>query len=726
MVSLVKMKPGWREVRFPGGGFVAGGDIHSDGTMVARCDTDAGAYLWNAARQRWKRMTTVESMPAADIGPQYASQVNAIRIDPTNSSIFWMTTRGYLYKSINKGRTWLRTDASLPRDISGSNVFNYQEGRLQNDRITVSPTDGNHVVYGSYHNGVYVTFDGGDTWTQGTGIPVSAVFSSSMREGHGIAFIDDDHIMASSRGNGYYLSSDGGLTWTLSTATLSTNKCFRRTSTGVLFALENISGSGGERVFRYDGSWTQMAITAVTGWRGLAINPTDDDHIVVIGGAKAIQTFDGGDTWQTAWNNNSPAATTYTSNNDWMVTGGALVSQSVGEAKFYPDGSKIVVFEGIGVWELTVPAVRVAPNHLEYNSITDGIENLVSFDITSPPGGPAVYISSDRPAWTIENVNVSRSYYYPMTFQHGFSIDYASSDPKFLCCVANTNGEDSGYSKDGGLTWTEFSGKPASVLGGGMIAASTPLNMCWVHCNESAGIYYTLDGGANWTLVPNATFGLTPSGSTTGWGFASYCFRHILCADRVLPNTFYAYNYLDTATRGGGVFKSTDGGATWSDSLCDDNAVDQQIGTGVNANMRALPFYAGHLLWSAGGSGSVAEFTSHPQTSCRLSLSKDGGATWAFLPGIREPNNFGFGAAMPGGDLVTVYCNGWYDDGGGYDYGNWMCTNITAATPTWSLVGGTGYPMGHYSHVKAISGDMNVPGMCYVGHAGSSLSVYVP
>ena len=65
----------------------------------------------------------------------------------------------------------------------------------------------------------------------------------------------------------------------------------------------------------------------------------------------------------------------------------------------------------------------------------------------------------------------------------GWSLDYASSNPSFLVGIADWWGtEESGYSTNGGQTWTPF---PSFIPGagsnfiGGTIAASSPTNIIW-------------------------------------------------------------------------------------------------------------------------------------------------------------------------------------------------------------------------------------------------------
>ena len=89
-----------------------------------------------------------------------------------------------------------------------------------------------------------------------------------------------------------------------------------------------------------------------------------------------------------------------------------------------------------------------------------GIENLVANEIIVPPGGDPVLASWDRPFFYITNPNAYPSTYGPVNSDNivaGWSVDYASSNPSFLVGLADWWGtEESGYSTNGGQTWTQF------------------------------------------------------------------------------------------------------------------------------------------------------------------------------------------------------------------------------------------------------------------------------
>jgi photosystem II stability/assembly factor-like uncharacterized protein len=167
----------------------------------------------NVAAQASITTQDMASMHPRAIGPAVTGgrihDVEALPDDP--STIFVGTASGGLWKSTNRGQTWVNTFADMPVSTFGDiaisrsnpNVMYAGTGEQQNRQSS------------SYGNGVYRSDDGGDTWrhlgleeTRHTGRVVihptdpNTVYVGAL-----------GNLWAASEDRGVYKSTDGGQTW---------------------------------------------------------------------------------------------------------------------------------------------------------------------------------------------------------------------------------------------------------------------------------------------------------------------------------------------------------------------------------------------------------------------------------------------------------------------------------------------------------------------------------
>jgi len=291
---------------------------------------------------------------------------------------------------------------------------------------------------------------------------------------------------------------------------------------------------------------------------------------------------------------------------------------------------------------------------------------------------------------------------------HSRAGDWSSSDPSTVVVLAQVldyAGDESSVSNDGGTTWKKWASTPAGVPNihpSGSLAASSPKNWVLIPSNNSPNVWYTTDGAASWH---RATVPGVPTAGETGWGFAYYLFRQIVCADRVNANTFYAYNNGKNGdTSFAGIYQSTDGGANWA-RVHRGAFTNYGIGN-FNATLKCVPGQAGHLFYTGGPYGSP--FTSADQ----LVRSTDGGATWTRVAKMSAVT-FGFGKAAPGRTYPAIYVVGFYNG----VYG--IYRSIDDAE-NWTKIGD--YPLDSFDLVKTIEGDANTYGKVYLGFAGSGFA----
>ena len=178
----------WQTLKVGAGGYVRNLDIAPDGTMVGRTDT-YGAYLWNGTQ--WVQLVTSASMPAAFVAANQdqgilGQGVYEIQIADSNTQIFYMMYDGYVLKSTNQGTTWTQTSFAQvnPNSSANPNDSFAQYGQ----KMAIDPNNPNIVYVGTELNGLFVTTNGGTTWSSVTQVPASVVSSGSSPGFTGILF----------------------------------------------------------------------------------------------------------------------------------------------------------------------------------------------------------------------------------------------------------------------------------------------------------------------------------------------------------------------------------------------------------------------------------------------------------------------------------------------------------------------------------------------------------
>jgi len=236
-------------------------------------------------------------------------------------------------------------------------------------------------------------------------------------------------------------------------------------------------------------------------------------------------------------------------------------------------------------------------------------------------------------------------------------------------------------STDGGLTWDPTSlAYPQSAGVGIYDVVWDPLDASRVHIAANNGVYRSTDGGLTWglsrsgdctALVIHPTnssilyaafqggglFRSTDAGATylpfgSGLPPAATIQQTSLAICRDVPNTLYTI-VTDAATFGmKGLYKSTSGGALWTqvtsieDVLCQPMSTTNCIGWLFNA-ISVAPDNPDHVI-AAG---------------VRVGRSTDGGATWVYRDAVSN------GLLAPGVIYVDSFAFGWHPTNAGVVYG---------------------------------------------------------
>lgn len=694
----------WSVLKIGAGGWITGIDIASDGTKVVKTDT-YGAWFYNNSIGLWQQCVTMNSMPDRVRGVLQNRGVYEIAIAPSNTNRFYMLFDGYVLRSDDHCSAWILTN--FPRDTADFSNANPENDRYRTygRKMAVDPLNQNVLYVGTPSQGVFVTDDGGETWNSITSSSIAySISSKSGFPGHAVAFDPNSSISAgktqgiyvASYGTGVYHSSDSGKSWTLTRNTPATFQHMIVDQNGDVWLCDDL-GSG--HLHKYTGSWSSIS-GAGSDCHSIAVNPSNAS-IVYIGtnSGKLVLSTNGGSSWVgptpvrvsasdipwLAWANDS-----------WLSNGDMTFDLSRPNLLYFA--------EGTGVLYTNPPTINTGVTWISQSA---AIEQLVSNWIVSPPGGNPIVASWDRPAFTIADPNAYQSQYginNANEIQHGASCDWASSSPSTIVCIADTSVADSsGYSRNGGYSWSKFQALPGeigSTYYGGSIAASTPVNFVWVPSN-CGDPFYTTNGGISWTKIGISGI----PGNDCGWHSAYYLDRQIVIADRVKPHTFYMYNDGSTTAGAGGFWKSSNGGASWSQVVF--GALDSGRASDFNAQMRSVPGLAGDFYFTSGWQSGA-----HPVNQAFWECIDNGtAATCNRVANVKEVFSFGFGKVATGRTYPTVFIYGWVDEA----LGIWRSDDHCV---TWTRVS-DGFPTGSFDQVKVIEGDNNTFGKVYVGFAGS-------
>ena len=683
----------WKPLAIGAGGWLTGLNIADDGTMVVRTDT-YGAYIWNAATSQWDQLVTATRIgePSYKFRDAVIMGCYEIALAPSDSDRIYMVWDGYIYRSDDKGASWTQTSFSRITALDPNDG-----NRTSGQKMAVDPADPDTCYFGAGTAGVWYTHDAGANWTQ---IPTGTIPFGTAPGHAGIAFdatsgVDGNGytnvIMVPSRGNQVYRTANAGSTWAATSGgPTAVWKGHFQPGTGVYFCCDRTSA------WKYaSGSWTSMS--SATAFESIAFK--DGDVTKFIGfndGAVMVGSFDNGATWNP---NYWPPAGRAAADIPWLAWTEETY-MSMGDVQVNPVDSLMYFSEGIGVWKAAFPAAL--ENAVTWTSQSKGIEQLVANWIWSVPGGATLVTAWDRQVFRSTNPDTFPSVHGTNTaFAYGASAEHAVNDIDFVAVSSGWFTNESAYSTDGGVTWNDFPTLPSWANAPlGHIAVSTDQNMVWVSRLNQVG-YYTLNRGTTWTALPS------PVNVSTDWG--QYNNRHIVCADRVTQNKFYLYIAAGAAI---GLYVSTNGGADWSLAFSGHlvNTAD-----GFNAKIKAVPGQAGHLFYTNGSFGGGDHVG--PDSGELFKRSTDGGETWSTVSNVLEVYDFGFGKEKPGESYPTIFIAGFVNS----VFGIWMSDDNCS---TWTRLGNTVWPNDSVDIVKAVGGDMNVYGRCYVGFQGSGFAYW--
>lgn len=648
------------------------------------------------------------------------------------NNIYASVSGGGLYKSTDAGGAWALV-ANMPATTSIKRIKVASDGTIYLNTFTsTAAADASGRIY-------KLTFPAGvPTWADISGPIVS---SGGAIEGIVLDLTTSgatQKIVAFSYGSGFQYSTDAGGSWSHTTWIYSVTGTYTLALGSMTFTIasgQSASVIAGQGIFIADGaatgsppgsgnakSWGRGTVTAYNNATGaLTVN------MIAINGV--LGAYSG----YFIRNQGYGCPSSSSPNAPWLLTLGPAIGTlaDVGmiDAVLEPISGKIF---GAGIQtpvQLSYPPVT--DGTWAATNVSNGVEQLSSKMIVCPPGGSPIACVEDVGFLKVSSIGTAPSIVpYPggtaagsldCFLCEGWAADWSASTPTFLAGLIDSFniGNFICKSSDGGTSWALCAGSPTNVNSMKNIAVSDTNNFVVIP-NNSAGASpaYTLDGGSTWTTV-STLGGQTPNG---GWGAGTFSPGSQITADRVAANTFYIYNDGSGSGGGQGIYKSTDGGASWTYTA-------KNLGIGY-IWLKAAPMVSGGINTTGHLFANIINYSggawSGPTTTFKFSRSIDGGANWTAVldpvsgfPAIAEVWAFGFGAPAPGGTYPSVVINGFYNSGSGWVRGTYRSTDNCT---TWQKIG-EAYPDGWPDTIVDLNGDMSTYGTYYVTKGGSSFLV---
>jgi photosystem II stability/assembly factor-like uncharacterized protein len=569
--------------------------------------------------------------PWVSVGPRNVNgRVKCLAVHPGDPQIVYAgAASGGVWKSIDGGQSWY----SLWHD----------EESLSIGALAIAPTDPD-VIYAATgewaptHNwtfpgaGLFASTDGGNTWTQHTGLVSRRVSQARVSP-------NDPNTIYVAGESGFEVSTDGGLTWnTLMTGEIS-DMVIDPNNGNIIYI--NVSDDGIYKTENAGADWNLLAngpTGAAADWVRLDIGVSGahgSNFVVAKRSGTIYTTIDGGDNWETLPGDH----------------GGVSYHRWCNLLAVAPDDESILLAGGASQFQ------RTDDGGADWDNI-GGLHADHHRAVFAPSDPSIVYTCNDGGVYRSENKGVLFE-----KASHGLVITqfYDVGSWEEIGTVIAGGSQDQGLIfSHGGITWTDLSGGDGGYF---VIHPDDPRTMYaelqWTDIQKST------NGGQNWVertagiVGANPWIGvitMDPNDPDTLFTGTQWVFRTTDgCAtpweqvSQELPGDFTSIavarsdsDRVYAATSTGTIIRSDDGGnsSPWDDVTeaplperpCTDVVVD------VSDEDRVLAVFGG----ATGGAAS------------HVFLSTDGGGSWTDISGDL-PDISVNAAALDPNDTDTIY-----------------------------------------------------------------------
>ncbi|HLY19930.1 MAG TPA: BACON domain-containing carbohydrate-binding protein [Bryobacteraceae bacterium] len=483
-----------------------------------------------------------------------------------------------IFKSFDSGATWtaVTTGFTLPNVTALDYAPDFSSSQT--------------VFAGTHGGGFLISADGGNTWAKSnTGLTDTNVISLAFSP----TYVQDGTLWVTTAAKGVFQSTNRGVSWGRP-VTVS-----RQLSNLTTVHYQTIAATAGMQLLgMFEGLWTSVNNGA--SWQYVDTIPT-----------RMVRYIHPSPNYA---NDQTVYASTYGSGNLWSTDGGATwAAMNTGMSAPYVDGSAIspnfekdrMAFDGTHVgldrtsnggasWKLTFGigvaayprGLAVSPNFINDKTVFIGTTSASGHNGPVPNNQnvtPGLYISTDQgKTWTLSSLSGIG------VVSIAFSPAFATDRTAFAATQSNGIYE----TNDGGLTWTtltisgvtsmaQVAVSPAFARDGVMLASTT-----------NGGIYKSGNGGATWTKLAN-----------TG---------NVRALDMQFSPNYAADQTLFIGTIQNGLMVSTNGGATLTPSSFPD-VFASAVGVSPNFTNDGTVFAAGyHGLFKSTDGGSTWTYLPSP------------------------------------------------------------------------------------------------------------------
>jgi photosystem II stability/assembly factor-like uncharacterized protein len=561
--------------------------------VMGRASYDTALYVGTGGRalRSESGQTWTEITPSGRNGDMYD-----VAVDPRNTNVLYLPRRAYgIVKSADRGASWTPIN----------------EGLLNTTVSLIAlgdPSGGAIYATSAGGEGTYKSTDYGNTWVNVTAGGITHPWADELA----VSLTDPQTIWEVADVGQFFVSHNRGITWTMTINPRQDGVGFRAgtvlaaviapSDSSIIYALK--SGFGIFKSMNGGGSWVFLHQSKVDYTYGLAVHPTNADIVFSGYSPKPFQDWamvrrstDGGVNWSTVLSMPHSSGitsvaidpqdpnTVYAGSTGYSAGGGGQIYHSTdGGDTWTPLNPHFTMLTVWGQPQLigdpANPSTAYAATWLGGTwKTTDAGQTWALLDkaprsstaLSLDPTNPDVIYAADRTApqvwkstdgggtWTavanfsstgafmLNRVLVAGSAVYASTFGPGIH------DGKLY------------RSTNGGSTWTDITnGLPRSVLDVSVDPSNPQVIYVTTHIH---GAYKSTDWGASWselTDFPNIggyDIEVDPTSPTVVYAAG---LGAMTVPDWVLPG---GYTLTDPA----GVYKSTNGGQTWTHILTTSN-----------------------------------------------------------------------------------------------------------------------------------------------------------